>query len=85
MTPGTIRADDTFTIQQRRAAFRAAASLSADNEHVVRRMRELFKLAEEADDVETGDILVRRMQYHAKQAWMLRSSLQRVAETAKAV
>lgn len=57
---------------------------AADNEHVVRRMRELFKLTEEADDVETGDILIRRMQYHAKQAWMLRSYLDRVEDTAKA-
>jgi len=44
----------------------------------------LFKLTEEADDVETGDILIRRMQYRAKQAWMLRSYLHRVDDTAKA-
>jgi starvation-inducible DNA-binding protein len=57
---------------------------AADNEHVVRRMRELFELSEEAGDVETGDILIRRMQYHAKQAWMLRSYLHRVEDGAKA-
>lgn len=57
---------------------------SADNEHVVRRMREVFEITEEAGDVETGDILIRRMQYHAKQAWMLRSYLQRVEGSAKA-
>jgi DNA-binding ferritin-like protein len=56
---------------------------AADNEHVVRRMGELFKLTE-TDDAETGDILIRRMQYHAKQAWMLRSYLHRVDDTAKA-
>jgi hypothetical protein len=57
---------------------------AADNEHVVRRVRELFKLTEETDDAETGDILIRRMQYHAKQAWMLRSYLHRVDDMAKA-
>jgi hypothetical protein len=56
---------------------------AADNQHVVRRMGELFKLTE-TDDAETGDILIRRMQYHAKQAWMLRSYLHRVDDTAKA-
>ena len=56
---------------------------AADSEHVVRRMGELFKLTE-TDDAETGDILIRRMQYHAKQAWMLRSYLHRVDDTAKA-
>jgi DNA-binding ferritin-like protein len=53
-------------------------------EPVVRQMRELFELTEAADDVETGDILIRRIQYHAKQAWMLRCYLQRVDDTAKA-
>jgi starvation-inducible DNA-binding protein len=57
---------------------------AADNEHVIRRMREVFAITEEAGDVETGDILIRRMQYHAKQAWMLRSYLQHVDESAKA-
>jgi DNA-binding ferritin-like protein len=47
-------------------------------------MRELFNPTEEAGDVETGDILIRRMQYHAKRAWMLRSYLHRVEDTAKA-
>jgi hypothetical protein len=31
-----------------------------------------------------SDILVRRMQYHGRQAWTLRSYLQRVDDTAKA-
>lgn len=60
------------------------AAASADNEHVVRRMREVFEITQDAGDVETGDILIRRMQYHAKQAWMLRSYLQHVEGTAKA-
>lgn len=65
-------------------AERMIEQASADNENVVRRMRELFELTEEAGDVETGDILIRRMQYHAKQAWMLRSYLHRVEDGAKA-
>ncbi|HEY3916597.1 MAG TPA: DNA starvation/stationary phase protection protein [Stellaceae bacterium] len=63
---------------------RMIAAASADNEHVIRRMREVFEVTEQAGDVETGDILIRRMQYHAKQAWMLRSYLQRVDDKAKA-
>ena len=57
---------------------------AADNEHVVRRMREVYEITDDAGDVETGDILIRRMQYHAKQAWMLRSYLQGVEGPAKA-
>ncbi|HWE71790.1 MAG TPA: hypothetical protein VG328_01410 [Stellaceae bacterium] len=47
-------------------------------------MRGLSKLTEEAGDVETGDILIRRMQYHAKKAWMLRGYLHGVEDTTKA-
>lgn len=39
---------------------------------------------EQARDVETNDILIRRLQYHAKQAWMLRGYLQRHDNKAKA-
>lgn len=49
--------------------------LVADHEHVVRRMRAVYAITDEAGDVETGDMLIRRMQIHAKQAWMLRSYL----------
>jgi starvation-inducible DNA-binding protein len=49
--------------------------LADDNEHVVRRMRKVLEISEDVGDSETGDILIRRMQYHAKQAWMLRSYL----------
>jgi DNA-binding ferritin-like protein len=48
------------------------------------RSRELFELTEEAGAVETGDILIRWIRYHAKQAWMLRSYPHRVEDTAKA-
>jgi starvation-inducible DNA-binding protein len=65
-------------------AERMIETAAADNEYVVRRMREVFEITEQAGDVETGDILIRRMQYHAKQAWMLHSYLQRVDTKAKA-
>ena len=60
------------------SAERMIEAAAADNEHVVRRMREVYEITDDAGDVETGDILIRRMQYHAKQAWMLRSYLQGV-------
>jgi starvation-inducible DNA-binding protein len=49
--------------------------LTADHGHVVRRMREVLALAEPIGDAETGDMVIRRMQVHGKQAWMLRSYL----------
>jgi starvation-inducible DNA-binding protein len=51
-------------------------SLTADNELVVRRMRHALEVADAMDDAETGDILIRRMQVHGKNAWMLRSHIQ---------
>lgn len=51
-------------------------SLTADNELVVRRMRHALDVADSVDDAETGDILIRRMQVHGKNAWMLRSHIQ---------
>lgn len=51
-------------------------ALTADNELVVRRMRRALEVADAMDDAETGDILIRRMQVHGKNAWMLRSHIQ---------
>ena len=42
-----------------------------------------FKLTAQAS-AETDDILIRRMRYHAGQAWMPRSYLPRVEDKAKA-
>ena len=50
--------------------------LTADHECVVRRMREVYGITDSVNDVETGDMLIRRMQAHAKHAWMLRSYLE---------
>ncbi len=45
-------------------------------ETVVRTAREVFPLAEKANDEPTADLLTQRMQVHEKTAWMLRSLLE---------
>ena len=49
--------------------------LVAGQETVVRTAREVFPLAEAANDQPTADLLTQRMQLHEKNAWMLRSML----------
>jgi starvation-inducible DNA-binding protein len=44
-------------------------------EAVVRTIRAAFKVAEEAGDQPSADLLVQRMEIHEKNAWMLRSLL----------
>ena len=44
-------------------------------EAVARTAREVFPLAEAANDEPTADLLTQRMQIHEKNAWMLRSML----------
>jgi starvation-inducible DNA-binding protein len=44
-------------------------------ETVVRTAREIFPVAESANDEPTADLLTQRMQLHEKNAWMLRSML----------
>ncbi|HKJ15799.1 MAG TPA: Dps family protein [Xanthomonadales bacterium] len=51
------------------------AQLSRDQEIVARTAREVFPLADEANDEPTADLLTQRMQIHEKTAWMLRSML----------
>jgi starvation-inducible DNA-binding protein len=46
-------------------------------ETVVRTAREIFPLADEAHDEPTADLLTQRMQLHEKNAWMLRSMLEK--------
>jgi starvation-inducible DNA-binding protein len=50
--------------------------LAVGHEAVDRTARNVFSLAEEAEDQVTMDLLVERMQVHEKQAWMLRSLLE---------
>jgi starvation-inducible DNA-binding protein len=46
-------------------------------ETVVRTAREAFPAADEANDEPTADLLTQRMQSHEKNAWMLRSMLEK--------
>lgn len=46
------------------------------HETVARTARSVFKLAEQADDQSTCDLLTQRLQVHEKTAWMLRSLLE---------
>jgi starvation-inducible DNA-binding protein len=46
------------------------------HETVARTARNAFKLAEEARDQPTCDLLTQRMQVHEKTSWMLRSLLE---------
>jgi len=45
-------------------------------EAVIRTARTVFRIADEARDQVTADLLTERMQIHEKTAWMLRSLLQ---------
>ncbi|MEM7432940.1 MAG: Dps family protein [Pseudomonadota bacterium] len=49
--------------------------LVVDQETVVRTARDVFPLAEAANDEPTADLLTQRMHLHEKTAWMLRSML----------
>lgn len=51
--------------------------LIAGQEAVVRTAREAFKVADAADDQPTADLLTQRMEVHEKNAWMLRSLLEK--------
>ena len=51
------------------------AQLVIDQETVVRTAREVFPLADAANDEPTADLLTQRMQIHEKTAWMLRSMI----------
>ena len=50
-------------------------NLMTGQEHVARTARQVFPIAEAANDQPTADLLTQRMQIHEKTAWMLRSML----------
>jgi starvation-inducible DNA-binding protein len=50
--------------------------LVAGHETVAKTAREVFEIAEAANDQPTCDLLTQRMQVHEKTAWMLRSLLE---------
>jgi starvation-inducible DNA-binding protein len=57
------------------AAHDMIRQLTADNETLVRVARATKDLVETLGDAETGDMMIERMQVHAKAAWMLRVQL----------
>lgn len=58
------------------AAEEMIALLVEGQEAVARTAREVFAIADEANDEPTADLLTQRLQIHEKNAWMLRSLLQ---------
>lgn len=78
--PGTYREFSELTcIVESEGKVRAEdmiRQLVAGQEAVVRTAREIFALAEQANDQPTADLLTQRMQIHEKNAWMLRSLLE---------
>ncbi len=50
--------------------------LVVGQEAVAKTAREIFPLADEANDEPTADLLTQRMQLHEKNAWMLRAMLE---------
>lgn len=51
------------------------SELKADNETVIRTLRDAFPVADDAGDEATADLLTQRLQAHEKHAWMIRSTL----------
>jgi starvation-inducible DNA-binding protein len=58
------------------AALAMVRELVEGHEAVARTIRSVFRLAEEASDQPTADLLTQRLQIHEKTAWMLRSLLE---------
>ncbi|MEM6254215.1 MAG: Dps family protein [Cyanobacteria bacterium P01_D01_bin.156] len=63
-TPGVPKAEEMIAL------------LVEGQEAVARTAREVFAIADEANDEPTADLLTQRLQIHEKNAWMLRSLLQ---------
>ena len=77
--PGSYRAFGKLTSIEEEDSVPSAEEmirqLVIGQETVVRTAREVFPLAEKANDEPTADLLTQRMQTHEKNAWMLRSML----------
>ena len=58
------------------AALAMVRELVEGHEAVARTIRAVFRLADQADDQPTADLLTQRLQVHEKTAWMLRSLLE---------
>ena len=58
------------------AAMDMVQQLVADHEAVARTARNVFEIADAANDQPSADLLTQRLQVHEKTAWMLRSLLE---------
>jgi len=79
--PGSYRAYARLTGIEEEDGVPAAEdmirNLVTGQERVARTAREVFPTADGANDEPTTDLLTQRMQIHEKNAWMLRSMLQK--------
>jgi starvation-inducible DNA-binding protein len=50
--------------------------LAADNETLARLAEDANEIAEDNDDIASGDLMIERTQVHGKSAWMLRAHLE---------
>ncbi|MBI2993333.1 MAG: DNA starvation/stationary phase protection protein [Gammaproteobacteria bacterium] len=79
IAPGSYKQFGELTCLREEAGVPKAADmvrqLASDQEAVVRTARNVIPLAQAANDDPTADLLVRRMQVHEKNAWMLQSLL----------
>ena len=79
--PGTYREFAKLTVikesEGKVGAEDMIRQLVAGQEAVVKTARSIFPLVDKAADEPTADLLTQRMQIHEKNAWMLRSLLER--------
>lgn len=57
-------------------AFDMIRQLVLDNEYLVRRCNEVLSVAQSVSDEATVDLMIKRIQRHGKNAWLLRSHLE---------
>jgi starvation-inducible DNA-binding protein len=57
-------------------AMQMIRELAADNEALIKLAEKANDVADESNDVASGDMMIERMQVHAKSAWMLRAHLE---------
>jgi starvation-inducible DNA-binding protein len=57
-------------------AMQMIRDLAADNEVLIKLAEKANEIADESNDVASGDMMIERMQVHAKAAWMLRAHVE---------
>jgi starvation-inducible DNA-binding protein len=57
-------------------AMQMIRELAADNEALIKLAEKANDVADESNDVASGDMMIERMQVHSKAAWMLRAHLE---------